>query len=248
VNKPQLSDRQITVLQLVAQGSNNEHIAQTLNIPSDAVSRCVWIVRRKLGLPDRLAMTTLSAQQIEAYRRPAKKLTKRQKEIACFIAKGLTDEDIAKQLKITQRKLELHIENICSVLQLENCVQIAYWVIEQGWVAIAQQSKEQKKEATKPIYKSLFAALALSPSNKVIMAVSKRYRLIIERHWTPINLYYSVHVVDMAKRDIAYAVGAITGVAGLEEWIRRIEESIGVSIDINKKRWLTLEESERSKG
>ena len=246
----QLSDGQIEVLRLVSQGFDNELIAQALGFTRDSVCKRVSRIRRKLGLPDRLAMVALDSEKIETYRRPVeenKSLTKKQQEVAYLIAKGLLDEDIAKKLRITHRTLEGHVRNICNRLGLGNRVQIAYWVVEQGWVTVQGQPKEQKKEPSKPAYKSLFAALALSPSNKAIMAITKKHRLIIERHWTPSNLCYCVHLIDMAKRDIAYATGTITGLSGLEEWVGRISKSIGVGIDIHKKRWLTLEESERSK-
>ena len=163
-------------------------------------------------------------------------LTRRQKEIVCLVANGMQDKEIAEKLGITRRTLEMHIIRIRKLVSAKNRVQLVRWVYGQGWVAII----EQQKKAT---YKSLLAALALSPSNKAIMVVSQKYRLIIERHWTPTRLYYSIHLVDMAKKDIAYATGAIDGLSALQEWAERINDSLETNIDIAKKRWLSLEEA-----
>ena len=162
-------------------------------------------------------------------------LTKRQKEIACLVAEGMLDKEIAAKLGITRRVVEVHILRIRKILNAKTRVHLVRWVCNQGWVAVIEQ---QKKGA----YKSLLAALALSPSNKAIMVISKKHRLIIEQHWTPTRLYYSIHLVDMAKRDIAYATGAIDSLSALQEWTRRINDSLETSIDIAKKRWLSLEE------
>jgi DNA-binding NarL/FixJ family response regulator len=75
--------------------------------------------------------------RIEAKREPAaadgnqtSPLTRREREIAHLIAKGLTNKDIASTLVISQRTAEGHVEHILTKLGFRSRAQVAAWVAE----------------------------------------------------------------------------------------------------------------------
>jgi pimeloyl-ACP methyl ester carboxylesterase/DNA-binding CsgD family transcriptional regulator len=62
--------------------------------------------------------------------RPGPQLTGRELEVAELIAKGLTNQAIARRLSIAPRTAEAHAENIRRKLQVRSRAQIATWVTE----------------------------------------------------------------------------------------------------------------------
>jgi non-specific serine/threonine protein kinase len=58
-------------------------------------------------------------------------LTKREREIAALVARGMTNKDIATQLVISQRTAESHIEHIMIKCGFTSRTQIAAWLAEQ---------------------------------------------------------------------------------------------------------------------
>ena len=62
---------------------------------------------------------------------PAKRLTRRELEVAGLIAEGLTNNSIARRLAVAPRTAEAHVENIRRKLQVRSRAQIAAWVTEQ---------------------------------------------------------------------------------------------------------------------
>ncbi len=59
------------------------------------------------------------------------KLTNMQKKIACLIAKGYTNYQIASDLKIAEGTVNSHIHNIFNKFSFQNRVQIAVLAYEQ---------------------------------------------------------------------------------------------------------------------
>jgi predicted ATPase/DNA-binding CsgD family transcriptional regulator len=57
-------------------------------------------------------------------------LTKREHEIASYIADGLSNAEIAEKLVLSKRTVEKHIANILSKLEFSNRVQIVRWALE----------------------------------------------------------------------------------------------------------------------
>lgn len=61
-------------------------------------------------------------------------LTSREREILDWVAKGMTNREIAKQLQISDQTVKNHLKNILHKLHLENRVQLTRYALEQGWV------------------------------------------------------------------------------------------------------------------
>jgi non-specific serine/threonine protein kinase len=59
-------------------------------------------------------------------------LTSRQREIANFVAGGLTNRDIASRLSLAERTVDAHLEHIMNKLGYHSRSQIAAWVARRG--------------------------------------------------------------------------------------------------------------------
>jgi DNA-binding NarL/FixJ family response regulator len=55
-------------------------------------------------------------------------LTRREREVAELVAKGLTNREIANQLSLSERTAQNHVQHILVKLGLPNRSQVAVWV------------------------------------------------------------------------------------------------------------------------
>jgi DNA-binding NarL/FixJ family response regulator len=62
-------------------------------------------------------------------------LTRREREVAVLVARGLTNRQVAAELVIALRTAEAHVEHILDKLGLTSRTQVATWVVGQGWLA-----------------------------------------------------------------------------------------------------------------
>ena len=62
-------------------------------------------------------------------RRFAPELTPRQWEVAALVARGLSNREIARELVITERSAESHVERIRDRLGLRSRAQLAAWFV-----------------------------------------------------------------------------------------------------------------------
>ncbi|WP_245946937.1 response regulator [Paenibacillus cellulosilyticus] len=61
-------------------------------------------------------------------------LTPREREILGWVAKGLTNREIAFELDISEQTVKNHLKNILQKLHLANRVQLTRYAFENGWV------------------------------------------------------------------------------------------------------------------
>jgi len=54
-------------------------------------------------------------------------LTAREREVAAFVAQGMTNKAMAEQLVISERTVEKHVENAMSKLAFTSRAQLAVW-------------------------------------------------------------------------------------------------------------------------
>ena len=59
-------------------------------------------------------------------------LAPREREVAALVARGLTNQEIASRLVITQRTAETHVQHILNKLGFNSRAQIAVWAVENG--------------------------------------------------------------------------------------------------------------------
>jgi non-specific serine/threonine protein kinase len=82
------------------------------------------------------ALALLHASPEPPSRRPASAksnaypLSRREREIALLVARGLTNRAIAEQLVIAERTADTHVSNILGKLGLATRAQIAVWAVE----------------------------------------------------------------------------------------------------------------------
>lgn len=136
-----LSNREIAILHMVAQGIDNKSIAEALEIARETVAIYVYKIRCKLGFPDREAMRALSSEQIEAYRRPtlnAPVLTLQQEQIIIFVAQGLTYKEIVKEMysKTTVKAVQSHMQRIFKKLGIASRAQLVVYAVKSGLIQL----------------------------------------------------------------------------------------------------------------
>ena len=77
-----------------------------------------------------------SSKEIEAERllprTPVMSLTPREREVAKLIARGLSNREIASQLKIAERTAEAHVQNVLNKLKVNSRTQLAVWTVQHG--------------------------------------------------------------------------------------------------------------------
>jgi non-specific serine/threonine protein kinase len=55
-----------------------------------------------------------------------------EREVACLVAQGLTNRDIAARLVIAERTAEGHVQSILNKLGVNSRAQIAAWAVAYG--------------------------------------------------------------------------------------------------------------------
>jgi NarL family two-component system response regulator LiaR len=65
-------------------------------------------------------------------------LTDREVEVLIFLARGLTNQEIADDMVISERTVRTHVSNILSKLHLANRTQAALYALKEGLVALEQ--------------------------------------------------------------------------------------------------------------
>jgi DNA-binding NarL/FixJ family response regulator len=58
-------------------------------------------------------------------------LTRREREVATLVSRGLTNRQVAKELYLSERTIENHISKILRNLDLASRTEIAVWATEQ---------------------------------------------------------------------------------------------------------------------
>lgn len=96
-----------------------------------------WDEGRSMTLQQAIALTQESDASSITTPRPAAAdgLTRREREIAIMVARGMTNRQIAGKLVISERTAEGHVERIRSKLGFHNRVEIAAWASQQGLLA-----------------------------------------------------------------------------------------------------------------
>ncbi|MET3134690.1 two-component system nitrate/nitrite response regulator NarL [Oxalobacteraceae bacterium GrIS 1.11] len=67
----------------------------------------------------------------------SERLTPREREAMIFLARGLSNKEIARQLDVAESTVKIHVQNILRKLHLSSRVQIAVYAVEHGMGASA---------------------------------------------------------------------------------------------------------------
>jgi len=93
-----------------------------------------WAGGRAVADGDVLTLACQTHEAAEALSTPSL-LTRREREVATLIARGLTDRAIGQTLVITERTASAHVENILRKLGMTARAQIAAWAVGSGLAA-----------------------------------------------------------------------------------------------------------------
>jgi DNA-binding NarL/FixJ family response regulator len=65
-------------------------------------------------------------------------LSRREREVAVLVARGLTNREIARTLVVSERTAENHVQHILAKLGFGSRAQIAAWAVSEGLPAPAE--------------------------------------------------------------------------------------------------------------
>jgi NarL family two-component system response regulator LiaR len=69
-------------------------------------------------------------------------LTEREVEVLVFVAHGLSNQDIASRLVISERTVRTHVSNILSKLHLANRTQAALYALKEGLTSLVEENQQ----------------------------------------------------------------------------------------------------------
>jgi non-specific serine/threonine protein kinase len=92
-----------------------------------------WIAEGRRLSPEQAVALVLANEQDDAPAPgPCPTLTRRETEVAALAARGLTNRDIAAQLFLSVRTVEVHVDHILTKLGFHTRTQLAAWAYEAG--------------------------------------------------------------------------------------------------------------------
>jgi predicted ATPase/DNA-binding CsgD family transcriptional regulator len=87
---------------------------------------------RRLGPEEAVSLALANEPEDAAGPGPRRTLTRREREVAVLVAGGLTNRDIAAELFLSVRTVEVHVDHIFSKLGFHTRTQLAAWAYEEG--------------------------------------------------------------------------------------------------------------------
>jgi non-specific serine/threonine protein kinase len=87
---------------------------------------------RRLGPEDAVGLALANAPEEALGRGPRRSLTHREAEVAALAARGLTNREIAAQLFLSVRTVEVHVDHVLTKLGFHTRSQLAAWAYEEG--------------------------------------------------------------------------------------------------------------------
>jgi non-specific serine/threonine protein kinase len=119
------------------QAQFERHLAEVRAAAGDAFEQ-LWAEGMAMGIDEAITYA-LSTDQPPAQTpegEPAedrsRRLSRREREVATLVARGLTNRQIAAELSIAERTADTHVSNILGKLGLASRAQLATWMTEQG--------------------------------------------------------------------------------------------------------------------
>jgi DNA-binding CsgD family transcriptional regulator len=97
----------------------------------EVVAGWVGLVTHRAELAEQVRSEAVLSGRLEAAAELAR-LTRREQEVACCIAEGLSNDEIAERLVLASGTVANHIEHILDKLHFRSRTQIAVWAVEHG--------------------------------------------------------------------------------------------------------------------
>jgi two-component system nitrate/nitrite response regulator NarL len=102
--------------------------------PEDVLDSLKAAAQGRMALGERVAEILADALRHESQPKPADsaKLTEREREILSLIAVGHSNKLIARELKITEGTVKVHVKHLLRKLDLASRVEAAVWAVRRG--------------------------------------------------------------------------------------------------------------------
>jgi len=110
-------------------GERERDLARTRAALGSARFATAWEAGRTMH-PDKLVAYAGQLLDAGATARERDPLSRREREVATLLARGLTNRQIAKALVISERTADAHVGNILGKLGLKSRAQVAVWAVE----------------------------------------------------------------------------------------------------------------------
>lgn len=103
--------------------------------PEEVLESLKTAARGQIVLGERVAAILADALRHESQPRPidSVKLTEREREILSLVAAGHSNKLIARELKITEGTVKVHVKHLLRKLDLGSRVEAAVWAVRQGF-------------------------------------------------------------------------------------------------------------------
>jgi DNA-binding CsgD family transcriptional regulator len=107
-------------------------LAPSRTAVGSAAARGLLAEGRQMAMEHAVASALASSPE-QAWRPgPRRTLTRREREVAVLAARGLTNRQIASQLVVSVRTVEVHVDHILTKLGFHTRTQLAVWALEHG--------------------------------------------------------------------------------------------------------------------
>jgi NarL family two-component system response regulator LiaR len=115
--------------------------------PEDLVKAIHQVQHGESSLHPMIARKLLNelTQQSAKKKNNDEELTDREVEVLKYIAKGLSNQDIAEQMVVSKPTVHTHVSNILSKLQLSNRTQAALFAIKEGYITFSSALGEEEE-------------------------------------------------------------------------------------------------------
>jgi DNA-binding CsgD family transcriptional regulator len=90
---------------------------------------------RRMTVQDAVAAALANEPEDGTRRGPRHGLTRREQEVATLVARGMTSREVAAELYISVRTVEVHVDHILTKLGFRTRTQLAAWANEEGMTA-----------------------------------------------------------------------------------------------------------------
>jgi DNA-binding NarL/FixJ family response regulator len=116
----------------LAQGARGQRLERHL-LAATLRALAAWLAEQaRLLLEADVSVSNVRALQAVDVSAPPMLLTRREREVARCIARGLSNRQIAAELVITTSTTERHVANILSKLSMRSRAQVAAWAASHG--------------------------------------------------------------------------------------------------------------------
>jgi non-specific serine/threonine protein kinase len=133
----ELLERTGKQLEPIEQDEYERNVASARALLGEQSFTKAWDEGRAMTLDQALQLATQeldarSGAQRRTSRQLAGGLTPREYEVAGLVTQGMSNEDIARTLVLSERTVEMHVSNALQKLGLSTRTQLAAWALEQG--------------------------------------------------------------------------------------------------------------------